>query len=106
MRNLQITLFYHQAALALSQVIGGPNMTWFAFATWASRVAGGFIRGDAVSPRLRALGPLAERALEDLAAAVAEGNTMVFEELAPLALDFLDGTRRDARAGNRQRQHQ
>lgn len=45
-RNLRITLGYHDLTLAMSELLGRENVTWVAFASWASRTAGHFIRQD------------------------------------------------------------
>lgn len=45
-RNLQITQAYHEFTVALARLLGETNVSWCAFATWASKTAGFFIRGD------------------------------------------------------------
>lgn len=45
-RNLRITLSYHDLTVGMADLIGGDNISWVGFATWASRTAGGFIRND------------------------------------------------------------
>ena len=45
-RNLRITQTYHELAVALVEQLGQINATWYAYATWASRTAGVFIRGE------------------------------------------------------------
>lgn len=44
LRNLQITQTYSEINLALSEFLGGNNVSWCAYATWASKTAGKFIR--------------------------------------------------------------
>jgi hypothetical protein len=113
LRNLWITLAYHDLASALLRPLGGLDATWPAFAAWASRTAGTFIRGELLSALLRDevrvsatyrhwMAPLGERArvtslfdLEDRLLAlfhdpiravsrlIGEGNHSVFEELGP-----------------------
>ena len=64
-RNSQITLAYHQLAVALAHWLpGGAN--WCAVATWASRQAGQSIRGEDLR---RALERLLRESREALAAA-------------------------------------
>ncbi|MFL5899926.1 MAG: hypothetical protein ACJ75S_01830, partial [Solirubrobacterales bacterium] len=43
-RNLQITECYSRLAAAVAD--GRPGANWCTFATWASRQAGGTIRGE------------------------------------------------------------
>lgn len=45
-RNLQITQAYHELELALTPLFGPTDVRWCAFATWASKTAGRFIRGE------------------------------------------------------------
>lgn len=45
-RNLKITQCYHDLSRAISSVIGHENVNWCTFATWASKTAGRFIRGE------------------------------------------------------------
>lgn len=45
-RNLQITQAYYEFSLAFSQLFGAENNVWCNFATWASKTAGIYIRGD------------------------------------------------------------
>ena len=45
LRNLRITLGYHDLARALASRLG-PGANWFAFAVWASKQAGQTIRGE------------------------------------------------------------
>ena len=50
-RNLKITQAYHDLKIALTRLFGEKNVTWCAYATWASKTAGDFIRGEEV-PKL------------------------------------------------------
>lgn len=45
-RNLQITLAYHDLNHAMAARLGYKNGNWCAYTTWASKTAGGFIRGE------------------------------------------------------------
>ena len=47
-RNLRITASYHRLNAAMGTVVGDGDLSWCGFATWASKTAGGFIRGDEV----------------------------------------------------------
>ena len=46
LRNLRITLGYHDLLLGMARLLGSHNVSWPAFACWASRTAGSFIRGE------------------------------------------------------------
>jgi len=50
LRNLYITQRYHDLSVALADTIGGPNVNWSTFATWASKTAGQSIRNEEVPP--------------------------------------------------------
>ena len=50
LRNLYITQRYHDLSGALAETIGGPNVNWSTFATWASKTAGQSIRNEEVPP--------------------------------------------------------
>ena len=52
-RNLQITQSYHELNLAVDRYLADANVSWCAFATWASKQAGRFIRNEEVPPKLR-----------------------------------------------------
>jgi hypothetical protein len=52
-RNLRITQGYHDLKAALTRSLGPKNVTWCAYATWASRTAGSFIRGEEVPQMVR-----------------------------------------------------
>src|SRR4051812_31817202 len=44
LRNLKITLAYHDITLAMAELFGRDHLTWCAFASWASKTVGFFIR--------------------------------------------------------------
>ena len=50
LRNLYITQRYHDLSRALGEVIGGPDVNWSTFATWASKTAGQSVRNEEVPP--------------------------------------------------------
>jgi hypothetical protein len=50
LRNLYITQRYHDLSAALAETLGGPNVNWSTFATWASKTAGESIRNEEVPP--------------------------------------------------------
>ncbi len=52
-RNLKITQGYHDLKIALTRVFGEKNVTWCAYATWASKTAGSFIRAEEVPGLVR-----------------------------------------------------
>lgn len=114
-RNLQITQSYHGLSLALDEVLDGFNLSWCAFATWASKEAGRVIRNEEVPKPLRRFLDLDVRqqgfwrrlvpgswlrhpsflryircTVEDVASNVAEGNRLVYSLLAPLFASFLE----------------
>lgn len=99
LRNLQITQFYHEAAIELRELTGQEDVNWFAFGSWASKTAGQFIRGEEVSEwaaellahdRAGRLDDLITEFLISMCAALANGNLLVFEELAPIAVTLVD----------------
>lgn len=47
-RNLRITLAYHDLTHALTRLLGDRNLSWCSFGCWASKTAGTFIRKDAL----------------------------------------------------------
>jgi hypothetical protein len=112
-RNLWITTGYHDLATGMAGLLGETNVSWPAFATWASKTAGASIRGEelpalfvdvllssatakhflaaleaqgggAATPERHGLTGLVETALADISVIIARGNLAVFEELAPL----------------------
>ena len=114
LRNLWITFAYHDLAMGMTRIAGLRNVSWVAFATWASKTAGVSIRKEQLSDLLRShleesedwahvageiRGRLLGRAFDDVDAAVArifhrsidrmseviaEGNRTVFAELGPI----------------------
>lgn len=120
LRNLKITLAYHDITRAMAELVGGENLTWSAFGCWASKTAGFFIRGDEAPQFVRAflentrrilsdqrlLAPLAmlpgdfsleplitavaRKSIEGVAAEIARGNQMVFEEIGALFVRMLE----------------
>ncbi|MCB9273601.1 MAG: hypothetical protein H6564_06130 [Lewinellaceae bacterium] len=118
LRNLQITQSYHQFTLDFTRLLGSDNVCWCAFATWASKQAGQFIRGEqAPAPLLELLGlkqdgsptprpwywflvpkwllrskrflAYARCTVEDVSAHIAAGNLRVYQKLAPIFAAFL-----------------
>lgn len=53
LRNLLITLGYHQLARQLAAFAGGDDANWCTYAAWASKTAGTFIREEELSAELR-----------------------------------------------------
>ena len=113
LRNLWITTAYHDLAVGMARIVGATNVSWPAFATWASKTAGASIRGDEISGQFRArlgqsdafrerVGKVKARlsdsridvdldivdavkeAVEAVSRQIASGNLSVFEELGPL----------------------
>lgn len=48
LRNLRITQCYHDLSKSMASVIGDSNVNWCTFASWASKTAGRFVRGELV----------------------------------------------------------
>ncbi len=48
LRNLRITQCYHDLSRSMAAVIGDSNVNWCTFASWASKTAGRFVRGELV----------------------------------------------------------
>lgn len=114
-RNLQITQSYHELNLAVDRHLADANVSWCAFATWASKQAGQFIRNEEVPPKLRRFlqldvsdsqpwyasltlynllrsGPILRYlrlTVEDVGFHLGEGNHLVYTKLAPLFARFL-----------------
>ncbi|MFJ8043719.1 hypothetical protein ACIRBX_24785 [Kitasatospora sp. NPDC096147] len=98
LRNLRITLAYHDLSLAMGTVLGRENVSWCAFGTWASRTAGRSIRGDSapsivraaltfaqrMPPLLRPVAGLPQAIVRQVSENVAYGNLIVFQDLGPL----------------------
>lgn len=114
-RNLQITQSYHELSTALYACFDGPDLNWCAYATWASKQAGVFIRNEEVPAELRQFLGLERRpsgllrwfrpdhwlssrpfltfvrcTVHDVSRHVAEGNRLVYARLAPLFARFLE----------------
>jgi hypothetical protein len=109
LRNLKITQGYHELKLGLVPLLGEENLSWCGYTTWASKTAGKFIRGEHLplmarevrswlrplageeppSARRGGLTAIVARVSELVAAHVAEGNRMVFAEMAPLYADLI-----------------
>lgn len=124
LRNLQITQSYHELSAALTAVYGSQNATWLAYATWASKTAGTFIRCDEVPALVKGylggatqvaadlaafnarlatvheaahlppatLSAAIERSVVDVASDIAQGNVLVFAEVAPVYAELLGST--------------
>ncbi|MCH9648402.1 MAG: hypothetical protein K0U98_09190 [Deltaproteobacteria bacterium] len=114
LRNVQITQSYHELTLAMEPLLGGADRSWCVFATWASKQAGCFIRGDVIpSPLRRFLGLEGRRSwrgawrvrwwlrsapflsylrvtAQDVSSHVADGNHLVYAKMAPLFARFLE----------------
>jgi len=121
LRNLQITQAYSDLSKALFEVFHHENVSWCAFATWASKTAGQFIRRENLESttkeflkgqdwlnQIRETLPglltwfgwrvnineslfvqIVNETFQAASQQVAEGNLMVFSELAPLYEKFL-----------------
>ena len=48
LRNLRITQGYHDLSRSIASVTGDSNVNWCTFASWASKTAGRFVRGELV----------------------------------------------------------
>lgn len=90
-RNLWITYIYHRLEIALAERLGGDDVSWCAYGTWASKSAGRFIRGEVVLDVLRplvarnaAVARVVGRIDDDIRDRIGRGNLLVFAELAPL----------------------
>lgn len=53
LRNLLITQSYHELTCAMTRVLGSQDVSWCAYATYASKTAGAFIRGEEVPALMR-----------------------------------------------------
>ena len=115
-RNLRITQAYHDLKMSMTFLVGRKNVNWCAFAAWASRTAGHFIRGDYIPSLAQAyldqvesfhraihtahrmvarvhksallphsiLAESIERAAGLIADHLANGNLIVFADIAPI----------------------
>ncbi|HEX2573393.1 MAG TPA: hypothetical protein VH877_27840 [Polyangia bacterium] len=90
-RNLQITEGYHELELALTSLFGSTDVRWCAFATWASKTAGRFIRGEEhpdiirhflaeAYPEMVHLGSMNEQ-LAQMPGMTPLGNSFIYETL-------------------------
>jgi hypothetical protein len=134
LRNLLITQRYHEFAVRLRDAGAGEDATWCAFAVWASKTAGATIRGEVLPAKAKQfmtespaqevlqrfnhgvtgwawkhlthdhIGQVIEDVTDDVSKQIAEGNVLVFAELAPLftaligALHLLPGTSQELAA--------
>ncbi|MCB9283585.1 MAG: hypothetical protein H6563_05870 [Lewinellaceae bacterium] len=118
-RNLQITRSYHQFTLDFRELVDRDNVCWCAFATWASRQAGHFIRNEQVPEALLELLGIdadgkpapkpwywflipkwllqspwvlgyARVTVDDTSKHIADGNLLVYTKLAHLFAGFLE----------------
>lgn len=114
-RNLQITQSYHELTAAFDRLYGSPDLVWTAFATWASKQAGRYIRNEEVPAPLRRIlgldprrrsspesspsaGLLGRKRLvryaretaQDVSRHIAAGNHLVYRRLAPIYARFLE----------------
>ncbi len=121
-RNLRITLTYHRILHAMTPYMGRTNVSWPAYAVWASRTAGHHVRAEEIPRVVRKfvddaeliarflssinadraeLGALLtlpatflhaaiEQVTREIPRHIGEGNRMVFEELGPAYLEFLE----------------
>ncbi|MFZ2897732.1 MAG: hypothetical protein WA004_03865 [Saprospiraceae bacterium] len=131
LRNLQITQSYHQFTVDFAELVDPHNVCWCAYATWASKQAGAFIRLEQVpEPFLEHLGmdrdgkpaprpwywflipkrllhsarimAFGRMTLRGISASVAMGNRIVYTKLAPIFAGFLDLIRENPRPGQQQ----
>lgn len=96
-RNLWITYIYHRLEVALASRLGGEDLSWCAYGTWASKSAGRFIRGEVMLDVLRPLvartatvGRMVARIDAEVRERIGRGNLLVFAELAPLFRALID----------------
>ena len=89
LRNLWITYTYHCLELALGEALGGGDLSWCAYGTWASKTAGRFIRGEVIPGLVHELvgrgsallGRILAQVDRRIRGSVAEGNLKVFAEI-------------------------
>lgn len=55
LRNLLITQSYHELAVDMQRLVGAKNSSWAAYACWASKQAGAFIRQEELPSAIRRL---------------------------------------------------
>lgn len=95
LRNLRITQSYHELSRSIGIAIGAENANWCTFATWASKTAGRFVRGEVLAilrdalqddARLAAKLERANRLLRRLHVSARLDGTVMIEALkAPVA---------------------
>jgi hypothetical protein len=90
LRNLRITQGYHGLKIALTRLFGARNVTWCAYATWASKTAGTFIRGEEVPGLIRAYLAASDHLAEVIAHA--NGRLLGVHEHARLDHGFVNET--------------
>jgi hypothetical protein len=107
-RNLWITTAYSDLSRRLARVLDTPqDANWCTFAAWASHNVGARIRAEELRRSLLLRGldtlvPRFEKVVAEVSDAVAEGNRLVFAEVAPAFVDFIarpKGRRRSAGGG-------
>ena len=125
LRNLWITQRYHEFAVQLRDAGAAEDATWCAFAVWASKTAGATIRGEVLPARANELIDhdavlhrfnlgitgwawthltrdhlvrAVEAVTNDVSAKIAEGNVLVFAELAPIFTAVLQAWGRHPRS--------
>lgn len=108
LRNLLITESYHRIARRLGAMLGGEDVSWSAYAAWASKAAGAFIREEELHVGLRRLllskAPLRRRLRElhrALTAADPEATIYADGDLGPI-LELTGEIAAYIRAGNRE----
>ncbi len=82
-RNAAITRGYHALSEAVAAVLGRDQANWLTFGQWASAEARRSISAEAIPAPLRGL------MSEGVAAAVAEGNAVIFGDVAPPFIRFV-----------------
>lgn len=98
LRNVRITQSYHDLSVAIGAHLGHRDACWSAFAVWASKSAGRYIRGEWLRPELRRVLAQLELASEPRIAAVdehvrgllADGNQLVYADIAPVFVQLLE----------------
>jgi hypothetical protein len=90
LRNLLITHTYWRLSRRLTELLG-PDANWCTYATWASKLAGVFVRRGRLDP--------APRVTRELGGYITAGNLQVFAEIAEAFAAFIETFEDDARAG-------
>lgn len=108
LRNLLITESYHRIARRLGAMLGGEDVNWCAYAAWASKTAGVFVREEELHGGLRRVllskAPLRRRLRElHRALTAAEPGATIYADgdLGPI-LELTGEIARYIRAGNRE----